>query len=143
MTSFDRTPTPILPTRQIHHETRSYENDAVTLEFFVFGHIDSDIIELVVLGAKSEIEYEHVYLSKKAILEQVDDELVNRFELARHNRVDKDIATEEEILELCTDEMIGEFVVDQVSIDPKNASALLLAPVKGKNLPKLLSMTSQ
>lgn len=70
-------------------------------------------------------------LSKKAVLAQVDEELVARFELARLNRRDND-ASEESLLDECTNEMIGEFVVDRVSISPKDMNRLLLAPTSSK-----------
>ena len=131
MTSFNRSATPILPTHQIYTTKQTFEEHNATLEFFVFSHLESDILELVVFNCDTDIEFEHMILSKKAVLAQVDEELVARFELARHNRREND-PSEEKLLEECTNETIGEFVVDRVSISPKDKNKLLLAPTSSK-----------
>jgi len=132
MSSFSRSTTPSLPTNQIY--TARERVNKSELEFFIFSHVDSDILELVVFNCDTDMEYEHMILSKKSVLAQVDEELVARFELARLNHATdgKNYISEENLLEECTNDMIGEFVVGHVSVDPKRAEKLLLAPISSK-----------
>lgn len=132
MSSFHRTITPSLPTQQIYAVRERKQKNM--FEFFIFKHLDSDILELVVTNCDTDTEFEHMILSKKAVLVQVDEELVARFELARMHVADRKrpYATEEGLLEECTNETIGKFIVNHVNVDPKNPKKLLLLPISSK-----------
>lgn len=133
MSSFSLDGSPKLTTQQIFSTWKHSNSNKCNLEFFIFAHAGSDILELVVFNCDTSTEFEHVILSKKSVLTQVDDEVATRFEMARHNSADGSnvLATEEELLEECMNETIGEFVVQHVTVDPDDSNKISLTPLSG------------
>jgi hypothetical protein len=70
----------LIPSRLIHAETRRYPGDKTKyINYHVLEHIDTDHIEFIAYDYDLNLEFEHVYLSKMALLTKLEVKAQEQF----------------------------------------------------------------
>lgn len=111
-------PTPIIPTTLIYCVDKSFWKDTVHIEFSVFEHDNTDILELLSVDIDSGTEYERVYFSKRNIMAKIADDVEEFYELNHPGKG----AVDDALMGDCVHQKLGEYVVDHIEVVGKFSS---------------------
>ncbi len=97
---------------------KSFWKDTVHIEFSVFEHDNTDILELLSVDIESGTEYERVYFSKKNVMAKVADDVEELYETNHPGEGAADDVLMVDRLNL----KLGEYIVDHVEVIGKFSS---------------------
>ena len=97
---------------------KSFWKDTVHIEFSVFEHDNTDILELLSVDIDSGTEYERVYFSKRNIMAKIADDVEEFYDLNHPGKG----AVDDALMGDCVHQKLGEYVVDHIEVVGKFSS---------------------